>query len=639
MIKYIIDIECDNLLNDVTKIHCLSYCDAKTGVIQSTSNQEEIKNFFLQEDVVFIGHNIICYDIPVAEKIYNISVKAQQWDTLALSWTLFPNMDKHGLETWGNFFNVKKPEILDWQNLSTEDYIYRCSTDVRINLNLWRKQASYLNQLYDGDAEQTIKYIEYLSFKMDCIKEQQFTGIKLDIDLCKSELEKLTILKEEKVNTLKEGMPKKAVKAVKFPPKVMFKANGEPSANRIKWLEFLKENNLPETHNEEVEFIHNYEEPNPNSHDQIKEWLYSLGWIPEHIKHFRDKKKNEVRQIPQIKSKDEEGEICNSIKKLFYLAPALEALDDLFIISHRISVFEGFLKNQKDGKLYQEISGITNTLRFMHKNIVNLPSIFKPYAENIRACLIASDNNHVVLNSDLSGVEDNTKRHYIYQYDPEYVESMSVKGYDPHLELGILSNQITTEESDYYKWFDKINHKEYTPTTEETEKFAEIKQKRHKAKTANFSLTYKVGLTTLSRATGLSEKDAKKLKNAYWDRNKAILDVENSLKIKTIDSQMWLLNPISKFWYSLRAEKDKFSTLNQGTAVYVFDLWVQNVRKQGVEISFQVHDELNANIWKIDVEEIKEIINNSIQKVNNELKLNIQIGCSIQTGFRYSEAH
>jgi len=57
----------------------------------------------------------------------------------------------------------------------------------------------------------------------------------------------------------------------------------------------------------------------------------------------------------------------------------------------------------------------------------------------------------------------------------------------------------------------------------------------------------------------------------YWKRNKSILDVENALKIKQIGTQMWLLNPISKFWYSLRSDKDKFSTLNQGTGSYIFD--------------------------------------------------------------------
>ncbi len=34
--------------------------------------------------------------------------------------------------------------------------------------------------------------------------------------------------------------------------------------------------------------------PNSNSPLQIKEWLYSLGWIPENIQHKRDKKTNEV---------------------------------------------------------------------------------------------------------------------------------------------------------------------------------------------------------------------------------------------------------------------------------------------------------------------------------------------------------
>lgn len=164
---------------------------------------------------------------------------------------------------------------------------------------------------------------------------------------------------------------------------------------------------------------------------------------------------------------------------------------------------------------------------------------------------------------DLSGIEDNTKRHYIYQYDPKYVEEMNIKGYDPHLELGMLAGFLTQEEVDFYKQYEKDKEiKQFSP--EDKEEFKRIKDVRHKSKTANFACTYKVGAGTLSRGSGLSVKKAQKLIDIYWERNKAILDVEDSLQVKYVNSQKWLQNPISKFWYSLRADKDKFSTLNQG---------------------------------------------------------------------------
>ena len=60
----------------------------------------------------------------------------------------------------------------------------------------------------------------------------------------------------------------------------------------------------------------------------------------------------------------------------------------------------------------------------------------------------------------------------------------------------------------------------------------------------------------------------------------------------------WIFNPVSQFWYSLRAEKDRFSTLNQSTGVYCFDQWIKRVRKKGIIINLQMHDEILFSIKK-----------------------------------------
>lgn len=618
---YIFDIETDGLLPEVSKIHCLSYINLKTKTKTTTSIYEHILNFFSKKDNILIGHNIVQYDIAVIEKLFNIKVKSTLIDTLGLSWTLSPERDKHGLESWGDFFGIEKPKINDWSNLTKEEYFNRCEKDVEINTKLWEYQDNYLNKLYDT-PESKNKYLQYITFKLDCLKEQETTGITLDKELCISSLNELEAIKLEKINKLTVAMPKVPIKNYKSLPKNMYKANGELSLLGIKWLEFLKEKGLPETHKEEIEYISGYEEPNPNSHDQLKKWLFSLGWIPEHIKHQRDKKKNEIKKIPQIKSKDEEGEICQSIKKLIEKEPALEELNGLFIVSHRITIYKGFLRDERNGKLHQGASGLTNTLRLQHTGIVNLPSTSKLYAKNIRKCLKTVDNEHILIGCDLSGIEDNTKRHYIYQYDPEYVEQMNKPDFDPHLDIAVLAGFLTTEQAEKHKNGEE-NHKNV----------------RQKAKTANFALTYKCGVATLMRQTGLKEKEAKKLSEVYWKRNKAILEVEKSLKVKDINEQKWILNPISNFWYSLRTEKDKFSTLNQGSAVFVFDTWLQKLRAKNTKISFQVHDEWTSEIYSIYKEYTKNKVLQCIEEVNEELKLNVKIGCSIDFGENYSECH
>ena len=102
---------------------------------------------------------------------------------------------------------------------------------------------------------------------------------------------------------------------------------------------------------------------------------------------------------------------------------------------------------------------------------------------------------------------------------------------------------------------------------------------------------------------------------------------------------MWLYNPVSKFWYSLRSDKDKFSTLNQGTGVYCFDSWVRLCRAKGIKTIGQFHDEVIALVK--EGEEIETAMNMeySIQELNAELNLNVPLGVDAQFGDSYADIH
>jgi len=100
----------------------------------------------------------------------------------------------------------------------------------------------------------------------------------------------------------------------------------------------------------------------------MKDWLFSLGWIPDYFK-----KNEKGEDIPQISNA--EKQVCNSIKLLYEIEPGLENLESLSVINHRIGVLEGFLENEEDGWVKAEISGFTNTLRNKHKTINLLSSI------------------------------------------------------------------------------------------------------------------------------------------------------------------------------------------------------------------------------------------------------------------------
>ena len=174
---------------------------------------------------------------------------------------------------------------------------------------------------------------------------------------------------------------------------------------------------------------------------------------------------------------------------------------------------------------------------------------------------------------------------------------------------------------------------------EQKDLFNKLKEKRHKAKTTNFSSFYGVGAEKLDRELGIKVMDAKRLLIGYWLRNKAVKQVAEACKVKEIKGQKWLLNPVSKFWYSLRAEKDRFSTLNQGTGVFCFDSWIMRVRKKGIKISMQMHDEILFKMKGKSKEEINKFLQEAIKETNDYLKLNVPLGISVEFGKDYASVH
>lgn len=616
----IFDVEADGLLDEATKLHVLAYKD-KCGVVRHTHSYEEMREL-LSNAKVLIGHNIICYDIPTLERILNIKIKARLIDTLALSWYLNHTRPIHGLDSYGADYGIPKPEIHNWKNLSKEEYANRCIEDVKINTALWKDLKKKLLSLY-GTKEKADKLIDYLSFKMDCLREQEESKWKLDVQLANKSLKILKEQEAEKLPELVSVMPRVVKTEEKLKPKACFKKDGTLSVAGVKWNALLKEKNLPSDWSNPVEVVVSVEDGNPGSHAQIKNWLFSIGWIPENFKFVRDKKTGDTRKIPQVRVEGDEGkELCPSVLKLIHKNPAVEILDGLTVIQHRISIFEGFLKNHKDGWLIAGASGFTNTLRFRHRVLVNLPGVGKSWGEEIRGSLIAPKNK-ILCGSDMCSLESNTKRHYMYPYDPEYVKEMSKEGFDEHLDLAKLAKEVTQKQIDLY-------NQGLAP---------ELKPVRAKFKPANYAGIYGVGKETLSRQTGMTQSACADLLELYWKRNWSVKKVAEDTTVKFLDKEMWLYNPVSELWYSLRNKKDIFSTLNQGTGVYCFDKWIMAFRRKRKQLTGQFHDEIILCIKEGAEDKCTKLLQDSIEEVNEELKLNIKLSVDIQFGKTYAEIH
>lgn len=665
----VFDIETNGLIENATKIHCLCARQFRGDVITNITltNPDEIKNFVLNEPVL-VGHNIKRFDVPVLEKLLGIQINARLIDTLGLSWYLYPERLKHGLEEWGENFGIPKPPIVDWNNEPVEVYIHRCTEDVKINEKLFDIQIDYLNKIYD--SKDVPRIIGYLMFKLDCAREQEEVRWKLDIEKCQTNLDWLVKEAEKKVELLSEIMPKTYTYRPASIPKVMYKKDGTLSSNGQKWMNLLKEHNLPEYHIGTIKVKTGENKGNPGSFQQIKDWLDSLGWKPQTFKYVKEPDGSQ-RKIPQISADDGSG-ICPSVKELYEIEPRLIELEDLFIIRHRIGLLKGFLERvSEDGYLQAQIKGFTNTLRFQHTTIVNLPTIPKKYWEMVRGVLVAPPD-HILCGSDMSSLEDNTKQHYMYFFDPEYVKELRTYGFDPHCDMGVTAKKMSKDDECFYKWhtakkegkdFERIV-REYrernlpvdirmanTATDMSLDELLSLDEKsqdakikilkpiRLKTKKVNFAGVYGAGPPKLALTANIPLSEAKDLHTAYWKRNKAVKQVALSCQVKTVNGQMWLYNPVSGFWYSLRFDKDRFSTLNQGTGVYCFDTWVRKVRNSGVKLCGQFHDEIIFPLKPEQKEQVQQILRDAIAQTNEELKLNVQLSISMDFGNTYADIH
>lgn len=616
---YVFDIEADGLLDTATTIHCLSYHNLSDGSSGSYTNLNDIKEFIENADVL-IGHNIVRYDVPLLDLLVRGQSNARLVDTLALSWYLYPERNLHGLESWGDDLRIAKPVINDWKNLTQEEYIHRCEEDVKINTLLWKKMRKYLERIY-GSWEAAKPLIEYLTFKMDCAREQERSKWKLDKDYALQSLKKLTEAREAKLAVLVAAMPPTPVYAQRRAPEKPFKKDGTLSVAGAKWKDLLKRYNFPENFQGEIQELISEKPPNPNSSKQVKDWLFSLGWKPATFK-FVKEEDGTTRKIPQV-NLEHGGGLCPSIIRLCDKHPQLQSLNDLGVISHRISILSGFISYAGDKDyVAAEIAGLTNTLRFKHKTVVNLPKVGKPYGEKIRGALIAREG-YELCGSDMAGLEDRLKQHFIYPYDPEYVKEMSNDDYDPHLSLALLAKEVTPQQVQSYK--------------DGTDKA--IKPIRDIFKNGNYACQYGAGPPRLALTADISLEKAEQVWKTYWEKNWAIKKVAEEQLVKTINSQMWLYNPISQMWYSLRYEKDKFSTLIQGTASYVFDEWVRIFRLRRPQLTAQFHDEVVIEIKKGYRDRAEKLLREAIEILNKKLQLNRELGIDVQFGDRYSSIH
>ena len=147
---YVLDIETNGLLDQMTTIHCAVVNNYLTGDV-TQFRPGEISDFAdMIDDNVVIGHNIISFDMPAIQRFYDVSPK-MVIDTLVMSRLLNPDRERperlpqkvgpHSLKAWGYRLGVLKGEYGEQDNAwvdFNEDMLAYCAQDVQVTAEVYK---------------------------------------------------------------------------------------------------------------------------------------------------------------------------------------------------------------------------------------------------------------------------------------------------------------------------------------------------------------------------------------------------------------------------------------------------------------------------------------------------------------------
>ena len=352
-------------------IWCCLTQDVETGESICHTEASTLAPLVKEYDQI-IGHNIIGFDAPMLRKLWNIGTpKSKAVDTLILSRLLNPQLDGgHSLRAWGLRLKNTKIDFEDYDGGLTDEMVEYCRQDVALTADLYLHLMSELNKW--KDPEQSI-LLEH-DIAIIC-RQQERDGFKLDVP-------KASVLKAKLSDRM--GIIEDQVQAV-FPP-IVEERWSEKTGKQLK---------------DKVTIF------NLASRKQIGERLINLGWKP--TKHTEkgqpivDESTLETVDIPQA-----------------------QLIAEYLMIQKRVAMIDSWLKHvDKDSdRVHGGIitnGAVTGRMTHRNPNMGQVPSVNKPYGQEIRS-LWTVDEGNVLVGTDLAGIELRCLAHYMQ--DDEWTEEL-----------------------------------------------------------------------------------------------------------------------------------------------------------------------------------------------------------------------
>ncbi|MGQ1889505.1 DNA polymerase I [Thermophagus sp. OGC60D27] len=283
------------------------------------------------------------------------------------------------------------------------------------------------------------------------------------------------------------------------------------------------------------------------------------------------------------------------------------------------------LINKETGRLHTSFNQavvVTGRLSSSNPNLQNIP-IREEEGREMRRVFVVPDDDHLFLSADYSQVE---------------LRLMAHLSGDAHL-LDAFINGKDIHTATAARIF-KVNLEEVTSDM------------RRKAKTANFGIIYGISAFGLSERLNISRKEAKEIIDEYFENfpgvkdymNRAIEQARQLGYVETLFGRRRYLPDINSRNSVVRgvAERNAVNAPIQGTAADIIKKAMVAVAKVfesenlKSRMVLQVHDELNFEVEKTEVDRVKEIVKKEMESaVSLKVPLEVEIGI----GQNWLEAH
>jgi len=283
------------------------------------------------------------------------------------------------------------------------------------------------------------------------------------------------------------------------------------------------------------------------------------------------------------------------------------------------------LVNSKTGKIHTSFNqavASTGRLSSNNPNLQNIP-IRDEKGREIRKAFVPSADDYQILSADYSQVELRLMAHM--SKDPSLLEAFH-QGEDIH----------TATASKIFN----------VPLAEVT------REQRGKAKTANFGMIYGISSFGLSQRLSISRTDAKELIEGYFGTYKGVKEYMDSC-IKNAREKGWVSTIFGRKRYltdinsnngTVRglAERNAINAPIQGSAADVIKMAMIRIhheladKKLKSKMIIQVHDELVLEVYKPEIEQVKELVHRAmVGAANLSVPLDVEVGI----GANWLEAH